>query len=90
MKKQVEIVNASDPDILKPQLEQMVNVGWKIKGVINRDPNDANSQPFVILERDPVDDPSVKEELYINEEPLTEQYYSRPEPPPKEVCISVG
>jgi len=90
MDKQIEIVNASDPSALKQQLEQMVNVGWKIKGVINHNPQVANSEPFVILERDSADDPTIKESFYENEEPLKEQYYTHPEPARKEISISMG
>ena len=90
MEKQIEIINASDPSVLKQQLEQMVNLGWKIKGVINCNPNIVGSEPFVIMERDSADDPTIKESLYDNEEPITEQYYTHPEPPRKEVCISMG
>jgi hypothetical protein len=89
MGKQIEIVNVSDPITLKQQLGQMVNVGWSIKGVVSYNPNDANREPFVILERDSDDDPTVSESLYENEVPAGEQY-SNPEPPRKEISISMG
>ena len=68
MNKKIEILNASDPNVLKQQLEQMVNVGWTIKGVVGYNPHDGNSEPFVILERDSADDPSINERLF--ERPL--------------------
>jgi len=68
----------------------MVNMGWKIKGVIGYNPHDANSEPFVILERDFADDPAINESLYVNEETLNEQYITNPEPSKKEISISMG
>ena len=90
MSKQIEIINASDPNLLKQQLELMVNVGWKIKGVIGYNPHKDESEPFVILERDSNDDPAIDQNLYENEEPLKELYYTRPEPPKREISISMG
>ena len=89
MSKQIEIITISDSKTLQQQLEQMVNVGWSIKGVVNNNPNDANGKPFVILERDSADDPTINEGLYENEEPSNEQY-SHAEPPRKEISISMG
>jgi hypothetical protein len=90
MNKKIEIVSASDPQILQQQLEQMVNVGWIIKGVVGYNPHDVNSEPFVILERESINDPSINESYYENEKSVTEQYYSKPEPPRKEISISMG
>ena len=89
MAKQIEIIHISDSQTLKLQLEQMVNVGWNIKGVVSYDPNKANSEPFVILERDSADDPGINESLYESEEPVVEEY-SRPELPRKDISISMG
>ncbi len=89
MYKKIEIINASDATILKQQLEQMVNVGWQIKGVVGYNMNDAKSEPFVILERDSDNDPTTSENLYYNKEPTIEQY-SKPEPREKEISISMG
>jgi hypothetical protein len=90
MSKRIEIINASNPLELKQQLEQMVNVGWEIKGVVGYNPNKPDSEPFVILERDSANDPSIDENLYVNEEPLIDQNYTRPEPHRKEISISMG
>ena len=90
MNKSIEIINASDPVVLKQQLFQMVNVGWKIKGVVGYNPNDTNSEPFVILERDSADDPTANEGLYENEEQFKVEYYSNPEPRQREISISMG
>jgi hypothetical protein len=90
MKNEIEIIRASDPQVLKPQLEQMVNRGWKIKGVIGYNPHNINSEPFVILERDSADNPEINESLYVNEVSLNEQYITNPEPPKKEISISMG
>lgn len=90
MDKQIEMIKASDPDMLKQQLNLMVNMGWKIKGVVNGNPDIAGSESFVIMERDVADDPTIRESLYENEEPLADQYYTHPEPPRKEICISMG
>jgi hypothetical protein len=90
MNKRIEILIASNPIELKQQLEQMVNVGWTIKGVIGYNPHNIDSEPFVILERDAADDPTINASLYENEEPSIEQNYTIPEPPRKEISISVG
>jgi len=90
MDKKIEIVNASDPKTLKQQLEQMVNQGWQIKGVVGYNPHVAGSEPFVILERDATDDPAVSESYYGNEGQVTEPFYTKPEPPRKEISISMG
>jgi hypothetical protein len=90
MEKRIEIVNASDPKILKQQLEQMVNSGWQIKGVVGHNPNVENSEPFVILERDVSEDPAFNGSFYVNENLVSEQYYTKPEPPKKEISISMG
>jgi len=91
MDKRIEIVSASDIKELKYQLEQMVNSGWNIKGVVGYNPHNDKSEPFVILERDSADDPAITESFYINEEePASEQYHTNPEPPQKEISISMG
>ncbi len=90
MDKRIEILNASDPKALKQQLEQMVNQGWQIKGVIGYNPHVADSEPFVIMQRDSVDDPAISESYYGNENLVTEQFYTNPEPPRKEISISMG
>lgn len=89
MSKQIDIITVSDPETLKQQLEQMVNVGWMIKGVVSFNPNEPSREPYVILERDSKDDPNISRSLYENEEPASEQY-SKPEPPRKEISISMG
>lgn len=89
MSKSIEILTVTDPEAMKQQLEHMVNRGWQIKGV-GCNPNNGNTdEQFVILERDSADDPTVNEELYENEEP-TEEIYTKPEPPRKEISISMG
>jgi hypothetical protein len=91
MEKRIEIVSASDPEVLKQQLEQLVNTGWNIKGVVGHNPNKPYSEPFVILERDAADDPTLNEGLYENNESVSEQeYLIHPEPPQKEISISMG
>jgi hypothetical protein len=90
MDKRIEIINASDPKLLKQQLEQMVNDGWKIKGVIGYNPHDDTSEPFVILEQDLSDDSEINEGLYINQEQIKDQYFANPNKPKKEVSISIG
>lgn len=88
MSKSIEIITVTDPETLQQQLEHMVNRGWSIKGVGYKPNGEANEQ-FVILERDSANDPTVNEELYVNEEPQ-EETYTRPEPPRKEISISMG
>ena len=90
MNKRIEIVAASDPNVLQRKLQQMVNLGWNIKGVVGYNPHNASSEPFVILERDDINDPSISESLYENEEPMIEPYFSNPEPQRKEISISMG
>jgi hypothetical protein len=89
MYKKIEIINASDANLLKEQLEQMVNTGWQIKGVVGYNRNDASSEPFVILEREYDTNPDISENLYYNEDATIEQY-SKPEPLKKEISISMG
>ena len=90
MNKKIEIVSASDPQSLQHQLQQLVNLGWNIKGVVGYNPHNVNSEPFVILERDALNDPTVSESLYENETQWIEQEYSNPEPPRKNISISMG
>ena len=91
MEKRIEIVSVSEPEVLKQELEQLVNTGWKIKGIVGHNPNRPNSEPFVILQRDAADDPTLDEELYGNDESVSEQeYHTHPEPPHKEISISMG
>jgi hypothetical protein len=90
MDKRIEIVNASDPATLKQQLEQLVNLGWQIKGVVSYNPNVPGSEPFVILQRDVSEDPAISDSFYVNENLVSEQIYTKPEPPKKEISISMG
>jgi hypothetical protein len=87
MTKKIEIVPASDPQVLKQQLERMVNEGWEIKGVVDQN---GGSGPFVILEHFSVEDTISEAEARRIEEPSNEPYYVRSGPPQKEISISVG
>lgn len=89
MAKKIEIVPATNPQALKDQLEEMVNNGWEIKGVIGYNPHNAYTEPFVILEST-VNDEYVRYQNNFDEDPVADHFVPKPEPPKKEISISVG
>ncbi len=90
MAKKIEVITATNAQTLKVQLQEMVNDGWEIKGVIGYNPHNDNSDPFVILERTIVAEPIEEETYSQNEDPFPEMVYTRPEPLHQEICISMG
>lgn len=94
MAKEVEVVVASDAQALKNQLQEMVNEGWEIKGVVGYNPHNIYSEPFVILERAIADVivevPEIGESFFDNELIPEEQYFTRLEPQHQEISISMG
>lgn len=89
MAKRIEILPATNPQLLKDQLEDLVNSGWEIKGVIGYNPHDANTEPFVILENTVSDEYARYQSKYA-EDPVADQFIPKPEPPKQEISISVG
>ena len=89
MAKRIEIIPATNPQALKDQLEEMVNNGWEIKGVIGYNPHNAYTEPYVILETTYADDYTRYQNKY-EEDPVADQFIPKPEPPQKEISISVG
>lgn len=89
MAKRIEIISATNPQTLKSQLEDMVNDGWEIKGVIGYNPHNAYTEPFVILESSVMDEYARYQSKYP-EDTITEQFNLKPEPPKKDISISVG
>lgn len=89
MAKKIEIVPATNPQVLKDQLEDMVNNGWEIKGVIGYNPHNPYTEPFVILENNFADDYARYQSNYA-EDPVADKFIPKPEPPQKEISISVG
>lgn len=89
MGKRIEIIAASDQQALKQQLEDMVNNGWEIKGVVGYNPHNSYSEPFVILENTFTDEYARYQSKYA-EDPVADQFIPKPEPPKKEISISVG
>jgi hypothetical protein len=90
MANEIEVISAASAQALKLQLQEMVNDGWEIKGVIGYNPHNIYSEPYVILERATVI-ASIKDEAYYeNQDPLVDTSFTRPEPKPKEISISMG
>lgn len=89
MAKKIEILPATNAQALKSQLEEMVNNGWEIKGVIGYNPHNAYSEPYVILEGEVADD-NVRYQSRYDEDPVADHFVSKPEPPRKEISISMG
>jgi hypothetical protein len=89
MAKRIEIISATNPQTLKSQLEEMVNDGWEIKGVIGYNPHNAYTEPFVILESTVMDEYARYQSKYP-EDNVTEEINLKPEPSKKEISISVG
>ncbi|MDP4207683.1 MAG: hypothetical protein Q8928_02605 [Bacteroidota bacterium] len=92
MAKEIEIVSATDTQALKIQLQEMVNDGWEIKGVIGYNPHNIYSEPFIILERLVVEKSiEIEEENFSGDELINEElYFTRPEPHHQEISISMG
>lgn len=89
MAKKIEIIPATNPQTLKEQLEEMVNNGWEIKGVIGYNPHNAYVEPYIIMEGT-VTDEYVRYQTPHTEEPLSDPFGTRPEPPREEISISIG
>lgn len=89
MAKRIEILPATNPQLLKNQLEELVNNGWEIKGVIGYNPHNAYTEPFVILESEVMYDYARYQTNY-DEDPVADHFVPKPEPPRKEISISVG
>lgn len=91
MAKRIEIVPATNPQTLKDQLEEMINNGWEIKGVIGYNPHNAYTEPFVIMENDVIDEEIRYQSNYnYDEDPVADHFIPKPEPPKKEISISMG
>jgi hypothetical protein len=91
MAKRIEIIPAINQQTLKQQLEEMINSGWEIKGVVGYNPHNAYTEPFVILENDnDIEDDFVRYEANYEEDPVADHFKPKPEPPRKEISISMG
>jgi len=94
MAKEIEIISAVHAQVLKTQLQEMVNEGWEIKGVVGYNPHNTYSEPFVILERTVIETTEKDEEekiTYDIDDPFPPvNDYTRPEPHHQEICISMG
>ena len=89
MAKRNENLPATNSHVLKSQLEEMVNSGWEIKGVIGYNPHNAYTEPFIILEGE-FDDDYARYQSKYDEDPVADHFVPKPEPPKKEISISVG
>jgi hypothetical protein len=89
MAKRIEIIPASNPQALKEQLEEMVNNGWEIKGVIGYNPHNVFAGPYVIMEGTVTDD-YVRYQAPHSREEVQDPFGTSPEPPREEISISVG
>ncbi|HEX3007048.1 MAG TPA: hypothetical protein VHO90_05475 [Bacteroidales bacterium] len=89
MAKRIEIIPATNQHELKEQLEDMVNNGWEIKGVVGYNPHNSYTEPFVILESTVADEYARYQSKYA-EDPVADQFIPPPEPPKKDISISVG
>lgn len=89
MAKRIEILSATNPQVLKDQLEDMVNNGWEIKGVVGYNPHNAYTEPYIILES-AVSDEYARYQNKYDEDPVADHFNPKPEPPKKEISISVG
>lgn len=89
MAKRIEIIPATNQQALKEQLEEMVNNGWEIKGIVGYNPHNAYTEPFIILESVVMDEYARYQSKYV-EDPVADQFNPKPEPPKKDISISVG
>lgn len=89
MAKRIEIIPATNPQTLKDQLEELVNNGWEIKGVVGYNPHNAYTEPFVILEGYVADEYARYQSKHA-EDPVADQFIPKPEPPKQQISISVG
>ncbi|NJO70261.1 MAG: hypothetical protein HC830_14140 [Bacteroidetes bacterium] len=88
MAKRIEILPATDRMALKQQLEEMINQGWEIKGVVGYNPHNAYTEPFVIMENDNIyEDDYTRYETNYDEDPVADHFIPKPEPPKKEISI---
>lgn len=89
MAKRIEILPATNQHTLKEQLEDLVNSGWEIKGVVGYNPHNAYAEPYIILEST-INDEYARYQSKYAEDPVADQFIPKPEPPKKEISISVG
>ncbi len=83
MAKKIEVVSASNPQVLKEHLEKMVNDGWEIKGFVCCDTKNSNSESFAVLERFYDEEPSKRQQFIETENPLEEH---TPQPPRTDIA----
>jgi len=81
MPKKIEIIPASDPHMLKEQLEKMVNDGWEIKGFVYCNTKISSNESFAVLEQ--LSDEVSKSQQFESEKTLDEH---TPQTPRKDIA----
>lgn len=90
MAREIDVVCVTDTSKVKTMLQEKVDEGWRIKGVIGYNPHKPESEPLIILERNITDETVIDDSVYQCEEMQQVEYYSRPEPKHDSASISVG
>lgn len=90
MAREIDIVFVTDTSKLKALLQEKVDEGWRIKGIIGYNPHNSQTDPLIILERNITERVGVDESVYQCEEMHQIEYVTRPEPKHESASISVG
>jgi hypothetical protein len=89
MHKTIELVLVTDPQSLKVKLEEMVNLGWEIRGFVKLESGTNYLETFAVMEG-LTESESVKppEFSQVETEPGQATYTQKPKK--KEISISIG